>query len=563
MSIGHIAVRPHSRAQGHLAAAAVAYRCGLALTCSRTGERCDFTRRAQRADVADYGLSGGRFESPAAFATAIESAEKRRNSRICRDVQVALPAELDEPSRIELARAFASEIAERYGTAACWAVHRPDRRSDQRNHHAHILLPTRALAADGYTFGKKLRVLDDQRRGPEEITAIRQLWEARANEALIAAGQEATVHTGRTTDPEPTLGTTHTAIERNAWKRRHARQRQRPMSAAQLVVNDGVCVTRRGRVLARHVALRAVKRYFVGEDTLSRSSPALAPVAAQGFASAVVAVESEPDPRPIRPPAPVVARDLADAVVAVVPEPEPRPSGHVPLWSPGTSPTPWLRWCPSRSRVRSGHVPLWSPGTSPAPWLRLCPSRSRVRLARPACTPSSRSSVSSGKNGRPPESAKNSHPRRRSFKRRGTISVAASPAGAMVTRYATPLIPSPGSGSPQTSPSPNSIQNGTRSARPCPRPSARSNHAPRPGTTATGSDPSLTHGTPAPAARRMAPSRPPRSLTKPSTASPESITAATPTPATAGQEGWGARSSKRRKLRSGRGGRSGRASSSA
>ena len=331
MAIGHIAVRPHSRSQGHSMAAAVAYRCGLALTCERTGERHDFTRRAQRADVAEYGLTGGRFGSIGAFATAVEAAEKRRNSRICRDVQMALPAELDEHSRIELSRAFAAELAERYGTAACWAVHRPDRRSDQRNHHAHILLPTRALNDDGRSFGKKLRVLDDQRRGPEEITEIRQLWEARANKALIAAGQEATVHTGRTANPEPTLGTTHTAIERNAWKLRHARQRQRPMSAAQLVVDDGVCVTGRGRALAqhvrdRHVALRAAKRYFVGEDTPSRPSPALAPVAAQDLASAVVALEPEPEPCPVRPPASVAAPRFASAVVALEPEPEPCPA---------------------------------------------------------------------------------------------------------------------------------------------------------------------------------------------------------------------------------------------
>ena len=41
-------------------------------------------------------------------------------------------AELDEHSRIALARVFASELADRYGTAACWAVHRPDRRGDRR-----------------------------------------------------------------------------------------------------------------------------------------------------------------------------------------------------------------------------------------------------------------------------------------------------------------------------------------------------------------------------------------------------------------------------------------------
>ena len=328
MSIGHIAVRPHSRAQGHSTAAAVAYRCGLALTCERTGERHDFTRRAQRDDVAAYGLAGGHFESPAAFAAAVESAEKRRNSRICRDVQIALPIELDDPSRIQLAEAFAGELAERYGTATCWAVHRPDQRSDQRNHHAHIILPTRELAGDGCTFGKKLRILDDQRRGPLEITEIRQLWEARANEALLAAGQAATVHTGRTTNPEPTLSATHTAIERAAWKRRHPRQNQLPMSAAQLVSDDGVCATRRGRALAVHVAVRAFAVHrAVRAFGLTRSRPvrALAPEAAQGLAHAVMVVAPVEEPRPVRAPAPEAAQGLAHAVMVVAPVEEPRP----------------------------------------------------------------------------------------------------------------------------------------------------------------------------------------------------------------------------------------------
>ena len=322
MAIGHVAVRPHSRAQGHCVAAAVAYRCGLALTCERTGERYDFKRRAQREDVAGYDLEGGRFNSVGDFAAAVEGAERRKNARICRDVQVALPAELDEPSRIKLTQAFAAELAERYRTAVCWAVHRPDRRSDQRNHHAHILLPTRALAADGRTFGEKLRVLDDQRSGPEEITVIRQLWEALANEALIAAGQEATVHTGRTTNPQPTLGARHTAIERRAWNKRLPGRRECPMSAARLVTYDGTCATGRGWSLARYETTRA--RHF-GRGFESRPVRVRAPEAAQGFAIAVVAVESEPERRPVRPRAPVAAQGFASAIVAVEPEPEPHP----------------------------------------------------------------------------------------------------------------------------------------------------------------------------------------------------------------------------------------------
>ena len=325
MSIGHIAVRPHSRAQGHSVAAAVAYRCGLALTCTRTGSRHDFARRSQREDVAAYGLARGRFESPAAFAAAVESAEKRRNSRLCRDIQMGLPAELDDDSRIRLTKAFAAELAERYDTATCWAVHRPDRRSDDRNHHAHIILPTRALADDGCTFAKKLRVLDDQRGGPEEITEIRRLWEARANEALIAAGQDARVHTGRTTSPAPTLGASHTAIERRAWQQRHTDfpnglERVGGLSAARLVIDDGECATRRGRALAVHTHQRAL-----GLSPESRPVRPSVPEAVQGLTHALVAVSPEPEPRPVRPRAPEAVQGLTHAVVAVSPVEEPRP----------------------------------------------------------------------------------------------------------------------------------------------------------------------------------------------------------------------------------------------
>ena len=319
MAVGHIAVRVHTRRAGHSAAAAVAYRCGLAITCERSGQRHDFTRRSRREDVAAFGLAGGRFPSPAAFAAAVESAETRRNSRIGRDVQIALPCELPERDRIALAEAFASELADRYGTAACWAVHRADRRGDARNTHAHIILPTRALAEDGCTFAKKLRQLDDLRRGPEEITAIRALWEARANEALRTAGLEARVYTGRTADPAPTLGSTHTAIERNAWRRRHPDQPYVPMSAEWLVLDDGVCETGRGRALARHAAVRSLK----AELRTTSTTPIPTPIAAPDL-PIVATVDPEPEALPRRPQTPGVGRVRAHPL-AVVPETAPLP----------------------------------------------------------------------------------------------------------------------------------------------------------------------------------------------------------------------------------------------
>ena len=249
MAVGHIAVRVHSRKQGHSAAAALAYRAGLTLEDSRTGETHNYSRRSDRHGIAATGLTDDRFQSFGEFAAAIENAEKRKDASILRDVQPAIPAELDETQGIALVQRFAKELGERYHTATAWAVHRPDRKSDQRNTHAHIVLPTRALENDG-TFSKaKLRQLDDRKTGPDEIHAIRALWEQCANEALIAAESKARVHTGRTPNPAPTLGPERTGIERRAYRERHRRDPV-GLSVPELVA-DGAA-TGAGRRVARH-----------------------------------------------------------------------------------------------------------------------------------------------------------------------------------------------------------------------------------------------------------------------------------------------------------------------
>ena len=335
MAIGHIAVRAHSRANGHSAAAALAYRFGCALTCSRTGERHDFSRRSQREEVMACDLTPGPFADVAALARAIEDAERRKNSTICRDVQIALPAELDAPARAALAERFAGELAQRYGTVAAWAVHRPDRRSDARNHHAHIVLPTRSL--DGTGFGKKIRILDDRKRGPAEIKAIRARWEETANAALIEAGLDSRVHTGRTTNPAPTLGATHTAIERRAWSERHSGRTPPAMGAARLVLDDGRCATGRGRRLARHESTRALLADMLGRH-VARSVP-VRDAAAEPPKSPTVALQPVREPRPApeaRPRSPTVHAPPAAAPEPVresrpVPEARPRsPTVHAP-----------------------------------------------------------------------------------------------------------------------------------------------------------------------------------------------------------------------------------------
>ena len=249
MAIGRIHINVHSRGKGHTVAAAVAYRCGLALTCPRTGLEFDYSRRSDRQDIGAVGLTpGSGFDSPRALARAMENSEKRSNSRLLRDVQISLPAELHEGQRTILAQRFAAQLAERYGTVVAWAVHRPDKRGDARNHHSHLLVPCRRLDGSGQ-FGEKIRELDDQKTGPEEIAAIRRMWQDTANAALREAKLDVRIDTGKVAEPAPTLGAARTAIERRAYQERTG-QKPAGLTAADLV-EDGA-VTSSGQRLARH-----------------------------------------------------------------------------------------------------------------------------------------------------------------------------------------------------------------------------------------------------------------------------------------------------------------------
>ncbi|MCY4030394.1 MAG: MobA/MobL family protein [Acidobacteria bacterium] len=272
MAIGHLAVRSHTRSKGHSAAAAVAYRCATRVVDERTGELHDYSRRAVRGDVVESSLTAGPWSDAQAFATAIETAERRKNSMILRDVQPAIPSELGEADQVALTADFAAQLAARYGTQTLWAVHRPHIRGDRRNSHAHIVLPTRRLNDAGDGFGKKLRELDCKPQSSVEVKAIRQLWETTANRYLARAKSPARVDCGRRPDgdPMPTLGPVATGLERRA------RPDEPPQPVTELVTDSAEePVTDAGRALAQVMLERRAR-----EDERSRKKTTALPVPA-------------------------------------------------------------------------------------------------------------------------------------------------------------------------------------------------------------------------------------------------------------------------------------------
>lgn len=165
-------VQAIKRSEGRSAVAAAAYRSASRLHDARLEMTFDY---AAKGGVVFAGVIAPE-ETPAAFLdrealwNAAEAADRRVDSRTAREVLVSLPHELTDEQRHELLREFVSEGLVGKGMIADYAIHRPDAHGDPRNHHAHIMVTTRTVGADG--FGFKGRAWDN----PEAVRELRGLW---------------------------------------------------------------------------------------------------------------------------------------------------------------------------------------------------------------------------------------------------------------------------------------------------------------------------------------------------------------------------------------------------
>ena len=185
----HCSVKPVSRSAGRSVVAAAAYRLGECLHDERYATTHDYTRRrgvecafmVAPVDAPEWA------HRPEDLWNAAERAETRINSRVAREVELALPAFLSPRERQAIAEEFARTLVQRYGVAATVAIHEPGK-GDERNYHTHILFTTREMTPDG--LGKKTRVLDDRKTGPQEVTKLRELAADIINRQLAAVNSD-------------------------------------------------------------------------------------------------------------------------------------------------------------------------------------------------------------------------------------------------------------------------------------------------------------------------------------------------------------------------------------
>lgn len=177
--------------------ASAAYRCAVLLTNHRDGLVHDFTRKEgveHKEIVLPDGLSADWALDRSALWNAAEFAEKRRDARVAREFEIALPHELSTEGRLKAARAFAQDLANRYGAAVDFAIHSPSEHGDIRNYHAHVLMTTREvgitrLGEKTYLEHKNARLLANGMATTDmQLRDIRQAWEGIANRQLQREG---------------------------------------------------------------------------------------------------------------------------------------------------------------------------------------------------------------------------------------------------------------------------------------------------------------------------------------------------------------------------------------
>jgi Ti-type conjugative transfer relaxase TraA len=217
MAIYHLSMKTVSRASGRSAVGAAAYRSGTRLTNERDGLTHDYTRKGgieHSEIVLPEGSNAEWARDRETLWNAAEFAEKRKDARVAREIEVALPHELTGDERLELVREFSQSLADRYGVAVDFAIHTPDNDMDIRNHHAHIMMTTRQVGEDG--LGDKTDLerenkwlkANDLPTTDEQLKALRVEWEETANLALARAGHDIRIdhrsHQDRGLEIEPT-----------------------------------------------------------------------------------------------------------------------------------------------------------------------------------------------------------------------------------------------------------------------------------------------------------------------------------------------------------------------
>lgn len=189
MAIFHLSVKVISRASGRSAVAAAAYRGAERLHDDRLDRDHDFTNKdgVVHSEVMLPEGSPPEFADREKLWNTVEAAEKRKDAQLSREVEFALPREMNKSQGIALARDFVKAEFVEKGMIADLNVHWDIGKEGLAKPHAHVMLTMREVGKDG--FGAKVRDWNKS----ELVEQWRERWAEHVNQRLAELDIDARV----------------------------------------------------------------------------------------------------------------------------------------------------------------------------------------------------------------------------------------------------------------------------------------------------------------------------------------------------------------------------------
>ena len=194
MAIYHFAAKVISRADGSSAVASAAYRSASRLHDERLDRAHDFTNKSGVVHSEILAPKGApqAWQDRAALWNAVEAGEKRKDAQLAREIEFALPREMDEAQGVALARDYVKREFVDRGMVADLNVHWDIAEDGGAKPHAHVMLTLRELVegeGGDLRFGAKARDWNST----ELLTHWREAWADHVNARLAQLGLEARI----------------------------------------------------------------------------------------------------------------------------------------------------------------------------------------------------------------------------------------------------------------------------------------------------------------------------------------------------------------------------------
>ncbi|WP_299015115.1 Ti-type conjugative transfer relaxase TraA [uncultured Caulobacter sp.] len=282
MAIYHFSVKVISRATGASAVASAAYRSASRLRDERLDRDHDFTNKGGVVH-SEIMLPDGAPEQLSDRTTlwnTVEAGEKRKDAQLSREVEFAIPREMDQAQGIELARDFVQREMVDRGMVADLNVHWDIGPDGLAKPHAHVMLSMREVGEEG--FGAKVR---DWNR-IDLVEHWREAWADHVNERLAQLDFDARIDhrsledQGIDLEPQHKIGPAAGRMagegvetERLEDHHRIARENGEKIIADPRIALDAI--THQQATFTRHDLAKVIHRHSDGKEQFDRAMSAV------------------------------------------------------------------------------------------------------------------------------------------------------------------------------------------------------------------------------------------------------------------------------------------------